>query len=192
MNIAGTLGKLPQAATRGFHLNVVKSTATIVAGSFLTSLISGKAQSMLPVLGSNKFAKVGTTLLSAGLVGMLGKKVLPSRANELFVGGMISGVTEGLGEFFPSIKTGLKGLADYDLQDELAGSQAAILSGMGDFANPMTITNAPQLMAGMNDFLDPNDLRRTVGTHGVGDFMDVGDMRHVVGVGEIVGEELTM
>lgn len=166
MSVTGTLSRLPQAATRGFHLNTIKTAATVVAGSFITSFLSGKAQSALPVLGSNRFVKVATTLLTAGLVGYAAKKVAPGRANELFAGGMISGVTEGLAEVFPNIK-------------------AIGTSGLEDFANPMNV-GMPYQMHGLQDFMDPRQVGGAISARqpiaGLNEFVSIPAIAHAPGL----------
>lgn len=177
-----TFAKPLGAVTAGFKPDFLKSAAVVVAGSFATSFISGKITSMVGALGSNKFAKVATTLLTAGLVGLAAKKVMPRMAHELFAGGVISGVTEGLAEVFPSVKQ--IGMQGYDYGDELGINWQ--LGGMRDFADPRQVqyaVPARQPIAGMRDFADPRQVQMAVPARqpiaGMGDFVSVPQMNHI-------------
>ena len=216
----GALSKPFKAATEGFHLPVIKTAVTVVAGSFITSFLSKKISGFIPGgLGSSSIGKVATTLLTAGLVGAAAKKVIPARANELFAGGVISGVTEGLNEFLPDSFKSALGMKGWDLQNEWSGGFA-----MGDFADPRQMQNAfnarqpimtgamhgmrdftsfkqiaaapglssqqPMNMGGIADFADPRQIQNAFGARQP---IMTGAAHHMHGLADdMIGEEIEM
>lgn len=188
MSKAFSLGGLKSAALSGYKTERLKTAGYAILGSFVTSYVSGKVYGLvggvLPKDGAlGKAAKVGTTLLSAGLVGYAAKRVVPSHANAVFLGGMISGAAEGLTQVKSAL--GMSGLGDWDVAGENGYDIAA---GLGDFAMPKQL-NRPVHMHGMGDFADPRQLRAPVHMHGMNDYGSAAQVSHADG---LVGEEIEM
>lgn len=138
----------------GFNISTLKTGIAVLAGNIITKLVAKQVTSRISAL-SNPFATAATTLLMSGVVASLTRKVMPHRANEVLLGGMLAGVAQGLTaavpQYFPS-----SGLNDVPTDNGLTFN-------LNDYRDPYGRLNDyggvyqashPQL-AGMQDYADP-------------------------------------
>lgn len=135
-----------KAALAGFNLGELKSAGVAIGGAFGTSWLAGKVASMIGV--QNKLLSTGLTLLTAGGLAVGARKLNLSKktADDILLGGMIAGVTEGLSGIFPQyIKPiGMHGAENElginwnleGMNDEATVSQIRHTIGTGSWATP--------------------------------------------------------
>lgn len=199
MSNALSIGGIKTAALSGFKTERLKNAGFGVAGALATNFVSKKALdlagSVIPKDGiANKVAKVGVTLLTAGLVAYVAKKAVPSRANAILVGGIFAGGLQGLTAFFPDAMKGMSGLGDiadengwaWNLGDYADLRQMAapvpMRQPLGDYADPRQIMAPIPTRQPLGDYADPRQIMAPIPTRQpLGNYAD-----------QMVGEEIEM
>lgn len=136
-------------------------TATTAASTFLI----GKVSQLQGDGIVQKLGRVGVRLAMAGVAAMVAKKASPKYYDEVLNGGMLSGISYGLQEFFPTYFKGLgegEDWFDYGLSDYADPRQMANPYGMSDYADPRQMAN-PYGMSGLRDFADPRQMANPYG-----------------------------
>ena len=138
-NPAIAAGSPVKALTSAFNKEVLVKAGFIVAGSVATTAVANLVTSKVSMLKDNKLANIATTLLTAGLVAYGAKRVLPARANDVLIGGILSGAAKAIDAYVPSLKmSGCEGIGCMGFDQP---------SDMGDFVS------ARQPMIAMNDYV---------------------------------------
>ena len=157
--------------TSGFNTSLLSKAAVAVAGAISNNLLSGQLVKLVPV----DFLKTGpgsyiTSLLSAGLVGVGAKMVVPAYAGQLFFGAVLDVVSRVASKYVMPLLPGSRmagmALADYFTGPDgqftktsfLSGEDPSdYMSGMGDFLTQTNVNNA-QFLAGMGEAVVAGEL----------------------------------
>ena len=158
------------AVKAGFNKGLVVQGLAILAGNFLTRKLSNMVVNRVGYLqgvgAANKAASVAVVLATAGVVGGVTKAVLPKFSSDVFVGGVLTGVSDAL---------------------------AALIPGQFGGSNKMLAEEfSPDALDGLADNLMIGQAMSPVGVSGFGDMGDnlmIGQAMSPVGVSEL-GEEL--
>lgn len=145
-----------KAVTRGFSLTNAKKAGVILYGNISTSAAANYIQNMVPMLRSHAALDVLSTVAVAGLNGFVTRKLkfASKYSNDVFVGGMLAGVTRLLKAVLPG-HFNTCGLGE-DME------------GLGDWmVSPSNIATARYGTHGIGWAPGPNT--PAIGTHGIGD-----------------------
>lgn len=164
----GVLSSIPSAAKSGFKTDALKRAGWIIGGNLVTTWTASKLMDAVSILKSSTFARVGTTLAVAGGVAAASKLAISGHSSDILTGGILSGLTRGLRELFPSVFGGmsddLDGMGDYVDPRQIAMAR----NGIGDYVDPRQIATARN---GINDYADFRQIQAPVKLDGLQDSM---------------------
>lgn len=172
-----------KAMTAAFDMDLAKRALFIAGANIVTQYVSNTVGGYIPKTGQNaidtKVVPVVTALGAAGVAGMVAGRFMPSRKNDVMLGGMLVGLTRALAAVFPGTFKDIR-MGEDDL------------SGFGDYVDPRQIA-AP---IGINDYVDPRQIAAPVSMRGMGDEATVPQAAAAVGLDgfaeQAVAEEIAM
>lgn len=146
-----------RAVTSAFDVGLLSKAGVVVGGSLANNLLTGALTKVMPISAlKSGIGNYAVGLLSAGLIGIGARKVLPSQAGGLFFGAILDVVTRIASRFIvpmlPSPKLSGYALADYltmtNVQDSrLYGMEGDDdgMDGFGDYATVSAVAAARPL-----------------------------------------------
>ncbi len=113
--------------TAGFNAGLLSKAAVAVGGALANNMLSGTLAKLIPV----SFLKTGpgsyvTSLLSAGLVGVGAKMVVPQYAGQLFFGAVLDVVSRVATKYIVPLLPGPR-MAGMSLANYFTGKDAAFM-----------------------------------------------------------------
>lgn len=146
------IGSPVAAIKSGFNVSTLKRAATITSGAIGNGYLSNFIKNYIPGgYGQNQYVGYAVGLGSAGLLGMIARKVKPDLAADVMMGGVLGVVAMAVKDFMPTVQMLGRYLGDSLTSGQLRSVRP--LQGMDDYLTAGAVGRARS----MGDYLTSED-----------------------------------